>query len=206
MLCAQVAEGLGGRFVAPYRQRVRCAASAKGSGQRCQLWAKPGALVCWKHGANAPQVAAKAAVRAEVMRWGLHDSTEDPGEILLRLVTQSAERVRRYSAELEELVAEKTLRHALVGTAQGEFGPTGEYIRGLAQLEAQERDRCANFCRLAITAGLAERQVRVAERQGQLLAELLRAVLADPALGLSSTQVGMIPSLIRQQLSLVPTK
>jgi hypothetical protein len=34
---------------------------------------------------------------------------------------------------------------------------------GLAQLEAQERDRCAGFAAKAVAAGLAERTVRIAE-------------------------------------------
>jgi hypothetical protein len=42
---------------------------------------------------------------------------------------------------------------------------TGEAIRGLADLEAKERERCANFATKAIAAGLAERTVRIAERQ-----------------------------------------
>ena len=41
---------------------------------------------------------------------------------------------------------------------------TGEAIRGLADLEAKERDRCGSFATKAIAAGLAERIVRVAER------------------------------------------
>jgi hypothetical protein len=40
---------------------------------------------------------------------------------------------------------------------------------GLADLEAKERDRCGNFATKAIAAGLAERTVPVAERQGQLM-------------------------------------
>jgi hypothetical protein len=59
---------------------------------------------------------------------------------------------------------------------------SGEYIRGLAQLEAQERDRCVNFATKAIAAGLAERQVRLAERQGEMLAAVVTAALAEVAL------------------------
>jgi hypothetical protein len=46
---------------------------------------------------------------------------------------------------------------------------TGEAIRGLADLEAKERERCGNFASKAVAAGLAERTVRIAERQGQLM-------------------------------------
>jgi hypothetical protein len=48
--------------------------------------------VCRWHGGAAGQVKAKAAVRAEVLNWGLGDSHVDPGEVLLRLVNQSAAR------------------------------------------------------------------------------------------------------------------
>ena len=42
---------------------------------------------------------------------------------------------------------------------------TGEAIRGLADLEAKERERCANFASKAVAAGLDER-IGLAERQG----------------------------------------
>jgi hypothetical protein len=46
-------------------------------------------------------VQAKAAIRAEVMSWGLTDATIDPGEQLLRLVTRSAARAEMYTQELK---------------------------------------------------------------------------------------------------------
>src|SRR5579859_1243022 len=166
----------------------RCTAH-NNRGDRCGRAAVAGATVCQTHGAKSPVVKAKAAVRAEVMRWGLGDTTIDPGEVLLRLLTQSAARSDRYAQEVERLVAAApTLEEALVGRAEGEFGAIGEYIRGMAQLEAEERDRCAGFAVKAVAAGLAERQVRLAERQGQLLADVIRKVLDDPDLGLSREQ------------------
>jgi hypothetical protein len=56
---------------------------------------------------------------------------------------------------------------------------TGEAMRGLADLEAKERERCANFASKAVAAGLAERTVRVAERQGQLMVEMVQAALRE---------------------------
>lgn len=148
----------------------------------CKNYPIAGAKVCGMHGAAAPQVKAKAAVVAEVMRWGLGDAKVDPGEVLLRLVSQSAARAERYAAELEALIDEaaaagKDLRDALIREAWGEFGPTGEYARGLVQLEAQERDRCAGMAAKAIAAGIAERQVRIAEKQASVMAELIEAAL-----------------------------
>lgn len=173
-------------------------------GQRCGFSVVPGATVCRFHGGAAPQVKAKAAVRAEVMSWGLDSTLVDPGETLLKLVSQSAARAQRYADELSQLVAESpSLRDALVGTIAGEFGDAGEYVRGLAALEATERDRCAGFCAKAIAAGLAERSVRLAERQGALIADVLRAVLADDTLGLSEEQRRAAPDVIRRHLHAV---
>lgn len=185
------------------RRSVKCAASTS-AGNPCKMAAVRGALVCHKHGGSAPQVKAKAAVRAELMSWGLDSPTVDPGETLLKLVSQSAGRAQRYADELEQHVGESdSLREALIAQAYGEFGPVGEYVRGLATLEAQERDRCATFCAKAIAAGLAERQVRLAERQGALIADVLRAVMGDASLGLSDEQRRAMPDVIRRHLAAV---
>lgn len=234
----------------------RCTGRKK-NGDPCSGWRAPGSTLCKRHLFN-PTARAKAAVRAEVSAWGLTDAHEDPGEVLLRLVTQSAARVRRYSALLEEAyeAAErlKTAHEAggllakldtevetweddngrthyesaavqaakldlerifnqggvaaLVGATysasnSGALYATGEAIRGLAELEAKERDRCAGFAAKAIAAGLAERQVRLAERQGALIADVLRAVLGDPELGLTAAQREAAPAAIRRHLHAV---
>jgi hypothetical protein len=196
---------------------VQCKATAR-TGNRCKNKAIPGGTVCRFHGGASPHVASKAAVRAEVFNWGLGDSTVDPGEVLLRLVTQSAARAERYAMLLEEAyeAAERLKRSfdagaldideskeiaetaredldrifhtggvaALVGNTYGaakDVGVyvTGEAIRGLADLEAKECERCANFATKAIAAGLAERTVRIAERQGQLMVEMVQAALRE---------------------------
>lgn len=217
--------------------------------QPCGQSAIPGGTVCGWHGGKAPQVKARAAVRAEVMAWGLGDAHSDPGEVLLRLVTQSAQRAELYAGLLQQAyeAAEQIRAHhaagnltlppvsddpdyvepaeiqqarieldrlfnvggvaALVGhtysaTSDGDVYATGEAIRGLAELEAKERDRCATFAAKAIAAGLAKRQVELAERQGALIAELLRAVLTDPALGLTAEQRRQVPDVARRHLAL----
>jgi hypothetical protein len=170
---------------------------------------------------RVPTSPPRAAVRAGVWSWGLGDTTFDPGEVLLRLVTQSAARAERCALLLEEAYeaaerlkqahdagmqieapgdeladpAETARRDldrifntggvaALVGSTYGaakDVGVyvTGEAIRGLADLEAKERERCANFASKAVAAGLAERTVRVAERQGQLMVEMVQAALRE---------------------------
>jgi hypothetical protein len=185
-----------------YVPKVRCVAIARRSGFQCTRPAIAGATVCRAHGGAAPQVRAHALVRAELSKWTLGEAVDDPGEVLLRLVTQSRMRVDAYSAELEKLVAESpTLRDALVGDAMGEFGKVGEYIRGLAQLESLERDRLATFASKAVQAGLGERQVRLAERQGEMLAAVLSRILDNSSLGLTAYQKELMPGVMRETLS-----
>lgn len=188
---------------------MKCTAHTA-AGNACKLDAIRGGLVCHKHGGSAPHVKANAAVRAEVMSWGLNDALlVDPGETLLKLVSQSAARVQRISTEIEQLVNDSpSLHEALVAetwipTENAGSYKAGEYIRGLAVLEAQERDRCATFCAKAIAAGLAERQVRLAERQGALIADVLRSVMGDASLGLSEEQRRVMPDVIRRHLAAV---
>lgn len=191
---------------------MNCSARTK-AGKACGRHAVSGATVCAVHGGSAPQVKAKAAVRAEVLAWGLGDAVDDPGEVLLRLVTQSRMRVQQLSAEIERKVAElgegMTLESVLIGdtmvATQFDTEKSGEYIRGLVQLEAQERDRLANFCAKAIAAGLAERTVRMAERQGEMLAAVLMAVIGSTILGLNETQRKVFPDVVRAELATLRT-
>jgi hypothetical protein len=150
-------------------------------------------------------VKAKAAVRAEITSWGLDDIVTDVGpvELIMRLITQSVWRQQRYAEERQRLIAAApTLRDALVGDSFGEFGKTGEYIRGWARLEDAERDRCARWVFQALAAGVAAKQLDIARQPGQMVGEVLRAVFADPELGLSAAQQAAAPDVIRRVLGL----
>ena len=151
------------------------------------------------------------------MSWGLDSPTVDPAETLLRLVSQSARRADWLASRLAEQTEEYTSKgdggltfdgippglRALIGhkydlDKDGNPVAVEEAIRGLAQLEAQERDRLARFCKLAIDAGIAERQVRIAEAQGALLAGVLQRVLA--ALDLSPAQQRLVAEVAPREL------
>jgi hypothetical protein len=202
-------------------------------GEPCGAIAIKGTTGCRRHaGKTLASAKAKGAVVVELQRWGLdgHTDLRDPGETLLRLVTQSAVRCELYARllgeafeaaerlrsthEAEALVmtpdppersgdddmpphpavqaARADLRRifstggvgALIGVKVdadrfGRIYAVEEGLRGLARLEADERDRCANFAAKAVAAGLAERAVRLAERQGVLMAAVFRGAVDD---------------------------
>jgi len=155
-------------------------------GQKCGQYVVKGTKHCRHHaGKTLAKAKAQGAVVVELKKWGLGDSTVDPGEVLLRLVTQSAWRAERYAAEVARLVEEASnLTAALTGSSytvdeEGEAVKSGEYIRAMVELENDERDRCAGFAAKAIAAGLAERQMQVLERQVEIFAAALRAGLSE---------------------------
>lgn len=216
---------------------MKCSKRRK-DGQPCGAQAVDGTDACQRHAGRAfAEQRAKGAVVLELRRWGLngHDELADPGQTLLKLITQSAARAEHYAALLEQAydAAERLkaaeqpvdgmppsvdssadrdralldlervfntggisalIGHEYAADKEGGVFATGEAIRGLVQLEAQERDRCANFAVKGIAAGLAERQVRLAERQGALVAEVLRAVLADLGLDPAAPHVVQVVS------------
>lgn len=195
--------------------RLLCKAR-KRNGDLCRAFALRGSDICDEHLIN-PAARKKAMVRAELKHWGLGDSHIDPGEVLLRLVSQSANRAEFYAGLLqeqyermdagEEETSLPSRVRSLVGAQfalsnKGERVAIGEAVRALVQLENEERDRCSNFATKAVAAGLMERQVRLAERQGELIADVLRAVLGDARLGLSAEQQAMVPGLVRERLAI----
>lgn len=76
--------------------------------------------------------------------------------------------------------------------------PSGEARRALVDLEAQERDRCVKFAKVAHDMGIAEREVKLAEQQGQLLAMVINNVLGD--LSLTAEQQALVPTVVQTRL------
>lgn len=75
---------------------------------------------------------------------------------------------------------------------------SGEARRALVDLEAQERDRCVRYAKVAHDMGIAEREVRLAEQQGELMATVIRNVLGD--LALTPEQQALAPAAIQTHL------
>lgn len=193
----------------------RCTAK-RTDGEPCRRWPVEGSDKCHQHLFN-PHARAYAAVRAEVLRWGLGDANIDPGETLLRLLSQAVNRAEHYAELLEEqyrLAAEghddtdlpvgvtALIGHKYALTREGDAVPVEEAIRALVELESTERDRAARFAGLAISAGLAERQVRMAEQLGPRIAAALKDILSDPELGLSEQQQQAVPAVARRRLAI----
>lgn len=161
-------------------ERRYCRAENR-QGRRCGNLAMHGSDVCRIHGGAAPQVRRRAAANvardralAEARRLG--GSLEvDPHEVLLAQVREAAANVE----VLRSHVAGLAVDLADDGTAVAVPEQRIEWDKGGTHVDAKvhilvamyndERDRLARYAKLAIDAGVAERQVRVAEQQAQRL-------------------------------------
>jgi hypothetical protein len=74
----------------------------------------------------------------------------------------------------------------------------------LLRMWDDERDRIARISKAALDVGVAEKQIRLAERYGEQLAGLLRAVFYDDALGLTEAQRSRLPDVLRRRSSGLP--
>jgi hypothetical protein len=173
-------------------------------------WRKDGSTLCNRHLAD-PRARAKAALRAEVWKVMGFRRGEVTDLNLIQLtkdmIGQARDRADGYATEIERLLVETpTLRDVLVGDVEGEFGKAGEYIRGIARLENEERDRVMNWTFKALAVGLAAREIDAgldAARQKELgLVEVLQAFMAHPDMALSATQRSVAPGVLRQVLGL----
>jgi hypothetical protein len=178
-------------------------------GLPCGQQVLAGTKACRRHtGKNIAVAKAEGQVRVELAHWGTDDSYVDPGEQFLRLIAQSSRRCELYSALLEADYQDRKVS-ALVGVtysvdvdAKGELkvAPTGEYIRGLAELESRERRFCADLCGKAIAAGIEARKVMVAEQQGAQLVAVLVGALGR--LGLDGGDVRVREAVAQSMLEL----
>lgn len=173
----------------------------------CRLYPLKHGNVCSSHGGaspNAKKARQKAAqtelAAAAVVTFGL-PRTIDPHTALLEEVHRTAGHV----AYLGEIVAQLEPTYGENNTSL--LAPIGDSQSGLIRVGASiwvqmyqaERAHLVRVCAEAIKCGIAERQVKLAEEQGALIAQVLRGVIAD--LGLADDE--RVPAIVRRHLALV---
>jgi hypothetical protein len=183
-------------------------------GGRCPLPARAGQKVCGMHGGKAPR-ALKAAkdriveekARQLVATYGRKIETTAT-EALLEEVQWTAGHVawlRERVQEVEGGAAASDGENPLVWgktrrkTGGEDWGETEEAAPNIwLKLYQQERNHLVKVCSEAIKAGIEERRVRLAEQQGALVAQAIRAILDD--LHLTPDQTARIPEIVPRHL------
>ncbi|MFE9448277.1 hypothetical protein [Streptomyces sp. NPDC006739] len=177
--------------------------------------AMTGQNVCQMHGGKAPQNLAKAKERiteqraAEIVATYGRKIETTATEALLDEVQWTAGHVAWLRERVQEIEAGEVSgadgEHPLVWGKTREkrggedFGTTEEAAPSIwLKLYQQERAHLVKVCAEAIKAGIEERRIRLAEQQGALVAQAIRAILED--LGLSPEQQARVPDVVPRHL------
>jgi hypothetical protein len=173
---------------------VQCGAK-KRAGGKCTLAAgwgtsHPGSGACKFHGGAAPNHV-KAAAKNELRKLLGVEKEMNPFEAIMWCIRIRAGEVEWLSKKLADLEEKHWVEDTLVGK---QF-----------HLYARERQAAmgdlVRFSQIAISMGIAERYVRLAEVYGHTIAKLIEGVLNE--LGLTEEQRRLAPAAIRKQLLLM---
>lgn len=191
----------------------RCTATATGGttrperkGERCDAFAMHDQDVCAAHGGRAPQNLSEAKRRggqrraAELMLAYGRKIDTTPIDAMLDEVQWTAGHV----AWLRERVGELEQDEMVWNTTRVKEGGHDSGVTQEAaphqwiKLYMQERAHLVRVCSEAIRCGIEERRVRLAESQGVLVAQMIRAILGD--LDLSPEQAARVPEVVPRHL------
>jgi hypothetical protein len=196
--------------------KPRCWGRSKKTGQQCGQASRPGQHICRFHGGNAPQNVAKAKERlieqkaAEIVATYGGKIETTATEALLDEVQWTAGHVQWLRERVQELEGSAAVEgtdpeHPLVWGKTKEksggedWGQTEEAVPNVwLRLYQTERDHLVKVCSAAIKAGIEERRIQLAEQQGALVAQAIRAILGD--LQLTPEQQARVPEVVPRHL------
>ena len=144
----------------------------------------PGYGRCKLHGGATPsgrKAAQREQARQAVELYGLPVET-DPHQALLDEVQRTAGHVE-WLGQIVRGLEERQLTRGVTKTVEHADGTRVVEARAAVnvwlKLYQDERDRLVRVAKAAIDAGVAERQVRLAEAQAQRIAQTVSAILRD---------------------------
>lgn len=157
---------------------------------------------CKFHGGNAPthQIAAE---REKIATEMIKREIAFYGEVMdIDPLTALAEEVRRCAGHVAWLGDEVRKLHRGELTQESAFGESPNILIKMYQ---EERDRLVSASKAAVSAGVAERTVQIAEQQGQMLAAVIRDILWDRELDLTPAQQQASGEIVRRHLMALDT-
>lgn len=187
---------------------MKCTAK-RTDGEPCKAWAVTGLNVCRVHGASSPRSKAKRAravaeeKAAKAVRLFAAPVDVDPARALVELVQWTAGEVAYWREQVRALAETdpEKLTWGMTRLKEGgdDRGLTLEAKPNVAYLMLTDaQDRLAKYAAAALKAGVEERRVKLAEDQGELVAQVIRRVL--DRLDLSQWQAEMVSTVVPEEL------
>ena len=154
----------------------------------------------------------------QAQRLGLRVDDITPEEAILDSIRDSAANVAIYRHLVNQLSLEMgdeimsmdeeghikiTANAAIAGYTGSKTEPNKAAPHIFVSMYNDERDRLFNYAATATRIGLSERMVRIAERQGEKLVEVLEAVFTDPEAQLDAQAADRLRGVTAKHLRLV---
>jgi hypothetical protein len=190
---------------------AKCNASSKQTGDQCRASAAIGLEKCPTHcglskekrEAVAAAFLAEQEARRAVVTFGLPRDIS-PAEALLEEVRYSAGHVAWLRQRVAELEADDLvwgIREEVEKNAtefQGTDTTSAAAVNVWLELYYRERKHLVEVTKAAISAGIEERRVRLAEAQGAIVVDIIKRILAR--LELSDSQSRLVPMVVPEEL------
>lgn len=184
-------------------ERPFCGAIRTTSGDPCRLTAGFGTDHlgygrCKHHGGATKSGALAGGAEMARSMMVLYGTPVDisPTEALLQEVRRSAGHVQWLGQMIQQMGEEA--KGVPAGALITVLTEQGHRPAAFIDVYRKEREHLARVAKLAIDAGIAERHVRLAEQQGQLVAGVIQSILAK--LDLSPEQRRLAPQIVRGEL------
>lgn len=187
------------------------------AGKRCVCWAMKDQRVCGMHGGKSPKALAGAARRRTeakvaklVQTYGIKVETTATDALLdevkwtaghVAWLRERVQEIEQYSSNSD---GENPLVWGVTRVKEGgeDRGTTHEAGPNVwIKLYQAERAHLVKVCSEAIRAGIEERRVKLAEQQGEQVAQAIRGILAD--LHLTPEQLALVPDIVPKHLRLL---
>lgn len=171
-----------------------CGAKKRVSGEKCQRpagWGTShlGTGRCRTHAGNSPTARAAALKKHAIQFMGAPKDI-NPFDAIIWCIKITAGEIEFLSMEIAKLTDLKDLwvEHTIAG----------QQMNVMVRYRAEAQDRLVKYSKEAISLGLAERAIRMAEMFGETIARLLEGVASD--LVLTPQQKRDWPSIVRKNL------
>jgi hypothetical protein len=178
------------------KARARCGAK-KRAGGTCTLapgWGTPhpGIGKCKLHGGSVPNHV-KAAAKEEYRILLGKPIEVNPLDALMMCIKIRAGEVQWLSERMAELDKEAWIEQTL----------TGKQFHLYARERAAAISDLARYSQMAISLGIAERAVKLAEVYGETIAKLINGILGELKPYMNDEGVAQIPIIVRKHLILL---
>lgn len=186
----------------PGKRKNTCGAKKRNSDEFCGHPAgygtsHPGIGRCKYHGGSTPsgvksaeRALVKARMEKAVQVYGLPMDV-DPQTALIQEVQRTAGHVAWLGQKVASLKEEDLTQYT---------GKDGMKMSEWVEMYQEERKMLVSVCKTAIQCGIAERQVKLAEDQGKMIAGILMKFINDQMLALTPEQRVYAPKLVRNLL------